>query len=110
MKRATTSLPVPDSPVSRTVVSVAATLVACGEDVPPPARTGRARDADVALSSSLDERVDALLQRGGLLLRLAGALGLLGQPLVGDGQRHVVGDAAGELHVFLAVRARGGAS
>ena len=100
MKRATTSLPVPDSPVMRTVVSVAATLVAwastsfhCRER--PSARCG------LRVSSSRARTLHALLEQRGAVLGGGGPPRLLGQLLVREHEGHVLGHAHRELAVVV---------
>ena len=74
-KRATTSLPVPDSPSRSAVVSVAATWVACNEHLAPRCRF--ADDAAIAGAGVelLGERADAGLEARHALVRLVCALG-----------------------------------
>ena len=102
MNRATTSLPVPDSPVSSTVVSVCATRAACASTSFHCARMAD----DAALAGA---RLELAGQRGDLrleprrrLARLGIAARRLGEPLVRQRQRQVVGDAPGEVDVVLA--------
>ena len=92
MKRATTSLPVPDSPVSRTVVSVGATLAAWASTSRHRFELAERGGARLRRSSSRGQRLDALLEPGRALARLGRPALLLGQPLVGEGEGHVIGD------------------
>ena len=96
MKRATTSLPVPDSPVSSTVVSVCATRVACARTSfhcllwPTTRRTPlRASSSRVSVATCASSRA-------------AVAARSRAQVLVRERQRQVVGDAAREVDVVLA--------
>ena len=93
-KRATTSLPVPDSPVSSTVVSVCATRVACASTsfhcllCPTTRRTPpRASSSRVSVATCASSR--------------AAVAARLGEVLVRQRQRQVVGDAAREVDVVL---------
>ena len=97
MNRATTSLPVPDSPVSSTVVSVTATCVAWRST--SCQRFGLARDADAVPAteaSSSRQRSHAQLEARGALARFGGPRRGFGEALMRERQRDMVGDAPGD--------------
>ena len=99
--RATTSLPVPDSPVRRTVVSVFATF---------DTRSSTSRQLFdfpmIFLAPPIDascsvERRDATFEPGRLLARLRRDPRLLGDLLVREDERDLVGDPARDVRVLL---------
>ena len=100
MKRATTSLPVPDSPVSRTVVSVARHLGRLGQHVLPLPRAaeGAMRAQGLQLPG---QDVDALLEQRGAVLGGGGPARFLGQLLVREDEGDVLGHAHRELAVVV---------
>ncbi len=108
---ATTSLPVPDSPVISTVVSAEAHASDLLQHVAP-----RRRDADDAAAAAglqlAGQPLDGRLQALGALARLGGGARFLGQPLVGEHEADAIGETARDVDILVAERApaRGGGS
>ena len=105
MKRATTSLPVPDSPVTSTVVSVSATWVAFLSTSRHSADSPTTRMC-VFESSSSESICDPRFEPLGACLRLGGLPLRLDQLLVRDRERDVIRDPACRRQIARRERSR----
>ena len=102
MKRATTSLPVPDSPVSSTVVSVCATRVACASTSFHCLRSPDDAPQAAPRLELAGERGDLRFETGRGLARLLIAPRRSASSLVRQRQRQVIGHPAREVDVVVA--------
>ena len=106
MNRATTSLPVPDSPVSSTVVSVAATCVAFfSTSLPLGGLADDARRAGFRLELLGERSARATRAARRVACASADLARRVGQLLVRHRERDVIGDAARHRHVASVERA-----
>ena len=106
MKRATTSLPVPDSPVSSTVVSVGSNLGRLRENLVPATCVAECTMRTQRFQF-IGERVHALLEQRGPFVRGRGATRLCGELvrelMMRERRRYQLGDDEQCLRVLLAV-------